>query len=187
MSISYHCPENAQCQKLTAQNTEKSLQYKKVERKSLKSHSRQNIDDLFIIKLNYPMSKKSHLKTFPAAFMLVLFLFVSFFASEGTLLCFGEDGHMAIEFVDLHDSSGCGSQLAVTESDACGSCNDIQFLSSPAYTRHASQNTQALPLTSLSSISPSLPSIDFSNTHVNLPQHSHHKTLASLHSVVLLI
>ena len=96
------------------------------------------------------MYKEPHLKTLPAAFMLVLFLVVSFFGSEGTLLCFGKDGHMAIEFVDVHNGSGFGSQLAGMENDACGPCKDVQFLSSPAYTRNASQNTQTLPLISSS-------------------------------------
>ena len=90
------------------------------------------------------MIKELHLKTLPAAFMLVLFLFVSFFGSEGTLLCFGKDGHVAIEFVDVHNGSGFGAQLAGMENDACGPCKDVQFLSSPAYTRNASHNTQTL-------------------------------------------
>ncbi len=130
---------------------------------------------------------KPHLKTLPAAFMLVLFLVVSFFGSEGTLLCFGKDGHVAIEFADACNGSGFGLQHAGMESDACGPCKDVQFLSSPAYTRNASHNTQTLPLISSSSMSPSLPLKEYSQKHINLPQYSHHKALASLHSVVLLI
>ena len=133
------------------------------------------------------MYKEPRIKTLPAAFMLVLFLVVSFFGSEGTLLCFGKDGHMAIEFVDAHNGSGFGSQLAGMENDACGPCKDVQFLSSPAYTRNASHNTQTLSLMSSSPISPSLPSKEYPDKYINLPQYSHHKTLASLHSVVLLI
>lgn len=133
------------------------------------------------------MNKEPHLKTLPAAFMLVLFLLVSFLGSEGTLLCFGKDGHMAIEFVDTHNGSGFGSQLAGMESDACGPCKDVQSLSSPAFTRNVSNYTQALPLISSSLISPSLPLKEYPGKHINLPEYSHLKTLASLHSVVLLI
>jgi hypothetical protein len=133
------------------------------------------------------MYKKPRIKALPAACMLVLFLFVSFFGSEGTLLCFGKDGHMAIEFVEVHDSSGFGAQLGGTESDACGPCKDVQFLSSPAYTRNASHNTQSLPLMSASPMSLSLPSNEYLSNDINSPQYLHHKTLASLHSVVLLI
>jgi hypothetical protein len=133
------------------------------------------------------MHNGPRIKALQSSFMLSLFLVVSFFGSEGTLLCFGKDGHMAIEFVEAHEGSEFGAQLAGMENDDCGPCNDVQFLSSPAYTRNPSQNTQTLPLTSLSSITPSLPSQEYSNKRINLPQHSHHKTLASLHSVVLLI
>jgi len=133
------------------------------------------------------MNKSEHLKTLLTAFMLVLFLVVSFFGSEGTLLCFGKDGHIAIEFVDTHDGSGFGAQLAGTESDACGPCKDVQFLSSPAYTRNASHNTQTLSLMSPSPMSLSFLSEECPARHINPPEYSHHKTLASLHSVVLLI
>jgi len=131
------------------------------------------------------MSKKPYIKTLPAAIALVLFLFVSFFGSEGTLICFGEDGHVAIEFADACSGSGFGLQHAGMESDSCGLCQDVQFFSGPAFTRNASHNTQTTPL--ISSISLALPSKEHSNKPVNLPHHSHHKTLASLHSVILLI
>ena len=133
------------------------------------------------------MTKELHLKTLPALFMLLLFLVVSFFGSEGTLLCFGKDGHMAIEFVDVHNGSGFGAQLEGMENDACGPCKDVKFLSSPVYTRNVSYNAQTPPLISSSSISPSLPLKEYSKNHIYLPQYSHHKALASLHSVVLLI
>ena len=150
-------------------------------------YSRQNIDDLFIIKLNYHMFKGPRIKALPVACMLVLFLVVSFFGSEGTLLCFGKDGHIAIEFVDVHNGSGFGAQLAGMESDACGPCKDVQFLSSPAYTINASHSTQTFSLMSPTPMSLSFLSEEYPNKHINLPEYSNHKTLASLHSVVLLI
>lgn len=133
------------------------------------------------------MFKEQHLKTFSSALMLALFLIVSFVSSEGTLLCFGKDGHVAIEFVDACNGSGFGSQLTEMESDACGPCKDVQFFSSPAHTRSTSHNTQTLPLISSSPVLSSLPLNEHSNNPVLLPLSSHHKALASLHSVILLI
>lgn len=133
------------------------------------------------------MNKEYCLKTFPAAFMLVLFLVVPFLGTEGALLCFGKEGHVAVEFVNTCSGSRLGSQLAEMESDACGPCMDIQFLSNPAYTRNVSHYTQSLPLMSLSLMSPSLPPNEYLIKDINPPQFSHHKALASLHSVVLLI
>ena len=133
------------------------------------------------------MYKEPQKITLPAAFMLLLFLAVSFFGSEGTLLCFGKDGHMAIEFVDLHNASGFGSRLAEMENDACGPCKDVKFLSSPAYTRNDSHNTQTLPLISSSSMFPSLPLKEYPGKYLNPPEYSHYKAIANLHSVVLLI
>jgi hypothetical protein len=133
------------------------------------------------------MNKELQLKTLPATFMLVLFLAVSLVSSEGTLLCFGKDGHVAVEFVDACNSSGFGSQLAGMESDACGPCTDVQFLSSPAYTTHVSHHTQALPLIFSSPVSPLLPLKEYSHKHINPPEYLHDTTLARLHSVILLI
>ena len=145
------------------------------------------IDGLSRIALNYYMHKEPRIKALPAAFMLVLFLVVSFFGSEGTLLCFGQDGHVAIEFVDACNGSGFDSHLAGMESDACGPCKDVQFLSSPVHTNNASHYTHTLALNSPSPMSPALPLKEYSNKQVTLPESLHHKTLASLHSVILLI
>ena len=145
------------------------------------------VDGFFSISLIYYMYKEWHLKTFSAACMLVLFLAVSLVSSEGTLLCFGKDGHVAVEFVGACNGSGFGSQLAGMESDDCGPCKDVQFLSSPAYTRNASHDTQTFPLISLSLVSLSLPLKACSRQHINLPEYPHDTTLASLHSVILLI
>ena len=133
------------------------------------------------------MHKNSRIKILPAAFMLVLFLVVSFFGSEGTFICFGEDGHVAIEFSDVCKSPGVGLQHPGMENDACGPCKDVQFLSSPAYTGNASHNAQTLSLISSSPVLSSLIQDEYSNNLIILPVSSHHKTLASLHSVILLI
>jgi len=78
------------------------------------------------------MTDESGIKAFLTATLLPFLLIVSFFASEGTLLCFGKDGHVAVEFVDTCKGSGFGSQLAEMESDACGPCIDVEFQGSTA-------------------------------------------------------
>lgn len=134
------------------------------------------------------MTKESHLKTFTAALMLVLFLVASFLGSEGTHICFGKDGHVAIEFIDACNGSKFGSQFAVSdEGDACGPCQDVQFLGNPAYTNNILHYAQTIPLISLSPALLSLPWKESSGKSVVPLPSSHHKTLASIHSVILLI
>lgn len=122
--------------------------------------------------------------------MLVLFLLVTFLGSESTLLCFGKDGHVAVEFVDACSGAALESQLGAVESDACGPCEDVQILSDFVYTRNVSHctYTQTIPFSSLPPMSPALPAYEISVTHIDPPVYSHqNKTLASLQSVVLLI
>jgi len=119
--------------------------------------------------------------------VLVAYMVVALLSSEGMILCFGKDGHVAIEFVDACNGSGLGSQLAGMESDECGPCRDIQLLSGPAYIKNDSHYTQMLSLESSAPMSPSLPLKEYSNKNIKLPQYLPHKTLAGLHSTVLLI
>ena len=116
-----------------------------------------------------------------------LFVILSAFSVEGSVLCFGEDGHVAIEFVDACNAKGFGSQHAGAESDACGPCNDVQILTVSAYIKNASHYMQTLRLMSPSLMIASLPSKDYPGWNINLHECSYNKTLVSLHSVVLLI
>lgn len=151
------------------------------------SISRLNIDDSVVITLDYQMNRQRCTRTFPAALVMVLFLAVSVFGSEGTLLCFGEDGHVAVEFVDTCNNSGFDSELGRFEGDQCGPCKDVQFPSSPAYLKNTTHYVQAPPLLFSTAMYP-LPS---SGQHLNssgvVQGHRPDTTLASLHSVVLLI
>jgi hypothetical protein len=122
-----------------------------------------------------------------SALVLVVYMLVVALSVEGSVLCFGEDGHVAVEFVNACNGSGPGSQLAGMESDDCGPCKDIQFLSSPACTRNVSPYTQTLPLISLSPVSLSLPLKACPIPQINLHEYPYDTTLASLHSVILLI
>lgn len=121
--------------------------------------------------------------------MLTLFLALSVLSFEGALLCLGEDGHVAIEFVEACNGSNLGSQITEAENDVCGPCNDIQFQSISAYTNRTFNYTAAQPLNlvSLACITPSLPLAERHNSPISLPEKSLDKTLASLKSIVLLI
>ena len=155
----------------------------------LNQFSRLNIDGLFIIKLNYHMYKEPRIKTSPVAFILVLFLVVSLFVSEGMLLCFGKDGHVAIELVDACNCSDFGLQLSDIEGDACGPCKDILLQSSPRFTNRTvyCTDTQTLPLIYSSLFTPSPSSKEQYCSSVSLPEKPHNKTLANLQPIVLLI
>ena len=121
------------------------------------------------------------------ATLLPFLLIVTFLGSEGTLLCFGKDGHVALEFVDACNGSGFGSQLEKTEVDACGPCTDVQFQSSTGLLNHrwgaVTTHDQplrfhfvaALPLSNLIRGAQIRSSIPFQNS------------LASLNSIVLRI
>lgn len=126
-------------------------------------------------------------KTILTVLALPVYLFLAVIGAEGSLLCFGDDGHVAVEFVDACRGAALESQLGAVEGDACGPCRDVQFLSSPACRNNISHYTQTLPMMSPSPMSPSLPSKEYHSQDINPPEYSHHKTLASLHSVVLLI
>ncbi len=121
------------------------------------------------------------------ALVLVVYSGVAMLSVEGSVLCFGKDGHVAIEFADACNGSGSGSQLAGMKSDGCGPCKDVKLLGSSAYTKNASHDTQSFPLVSPSPICPSLPLKEYSRKLINLPKYSHDKTLSGLQSVVLMI
>lgn len=134
------------------------------------------------------MVKKLRMKELSTALMLILFLGVSIFSVEGAILCFGKDGHIAIEFVNTCNGSDSGSQLAGAETDACGPCMDVQFLGSPVYTNRTQYtDAQTHILVSLALLSSSLPLEKHHYSPINLPEKPPYKTLASLQSVVLLI
>ena len=122
-----------------------------------------------------------------AVMVIVIYMAVTVLSSGGALLCFGEDGHVAVEFVDACNSSDSGMHLSGAASDACGSCEDVLFQSNPAHTGNASQHALMLPAQVSSAFTPSLPPAGHSHPPVHLPEYCHHKTLSSLHTVILLI
>ena len=133
------------------------------------------------------VGNQSRIKAFLTAALLPILLIVSFIGSEGTLLCFGKDGHVAIEFVDACSGEGLGSELGETESDACGPCTDVQFQSSTALLNHRSDrltlHDQPLTFQSAAAV-PSSNFIRETETRVSIP---FQKSLVNLSSVVLRI
>lgn len=124
-----------------------------------------------------------------AGFMLLLFLGPSLFSFEGALLCFGKDGHVAVEFVAACNEYDFNSQVAEAGGDACGPCKDVQFQSSPTYTIGTIHyaDTQTSPLVASVLATPSLTLREHRDSQISLPEKPPYKTLASLQSVVLLI
>jgi hypothetical protein len=121
------------------------------------------------------------------AVVLVVYLLAAAFSVEGSVLCVGEDGHIAIEFVNACGGSESSAQLAGTEGDGCGTCLDVQMVTSPAHTRAVSHFPQSHSVICSTPVSlPALPKEHF-KTHGNLPEYSVSPSLASLHSIVLLI
>ena len=126
------------------------------------------------------MKHESRIKTFVTATLLPVLLIVSFIGTEGTLLCFGKDGHVAVEFVDACNGGGPGSELADSESDACGPCTDVQFQNSTALLNHRSDrltpDNQPLSFQSAATVASSSftrntearPSIPYQKSHISL-------------------
>lgn len=133
------------------------------------------------------MCGRSRISAVNGILIVPIFLFLTFFSVEGTLLCFGPDGHIAIEFVDSCNGSDSGSQVAGVEEDACGPCKDIQFLSSPAHTGNSFNYSQTLPMLSSVWVHLSLAAKEYLYNLADLPETPHQKSLASIQSVVILI
>lgn len=126
------------------------------------------------------MWHESHLKIFVAATLLPVLLIVASIGTEGTLLCFGKDGHVAVELVNACNGGGLGSELAESESDACGPCIDVQFQNSTSLLNHRSDrltpDNQPLIFQSAATVASSSfilnteakPSIPYQKSHISL-------------------
>jgi len=132
------------------------------------------------------MIEKVHFRVL-AAFLTYLFIFLSAISVEGTVLCFGEDGHVAIELVDSCNGAGTGSQFTEMEGDDCGPCKDILIISGPAFTGNGLHHMQSIPPVSLNPVPPCLPSKEYLCKYIGPDESPYHLTPAGLHSVVLLI
>jgi hypothetical protein len=127
-------------------------------------------------------------RTLLSFLILPAFMLISCFGAESSLLCFGSDGHVAIEFIEACNTQN--SEFGHFESDrgdGCGSCKDVQFLKSPAHPTSIFQHANGLPV--VTGFVPSIPAPDTASLRQIrlLPRNHQGKTLASLHSVVLLI
>ena len=133
--------------------------------------------------------KKAKSKILLSILILPAYIFLSVFNTEGALLCFGNDGHIAIEFVDA-----CGGQVSesgIAETghiDACGPCTDVYFASDSAHLKNTLNEMNTLiglsdnPLTTSGYID---------NARQEIPADSlrppFNRSLSSLNSIVLLI
>ncbi len=76
--------------------------------------------------------------------MLPAYIILSTFCIGGSLLCFGQDGHVSLEFVQAcHGTSANGSHVAFGKSDACGPCADVQFQRIDASLKNLPQTADA--------------------------------------------
>ena len=127
-------------------------------------------------------------RTLLSFLILPAFLLISCFGAESSLLCFGSDGHVAIEFVETCNPQDLEvGHFESDRGDGCSPCKDVQFLKSPAHPTSIFQHANDLPV--VTGFVPSIPSPDTaSHRQIRLlPRNHHSKTPASLHSVVLLI
>jgi len=119
--------------------------------------------------------------------IISIYLILSVFGPEGSLLCFGKNGHVAIEFIDTCNGSGSGSQIAGGDSDACGPCIDVELQSSTARLNHKSSSLtphgQSLSFQSMAAV-PSSNFIRATEIRASIP---FQKSLTCLNSVVLRI
>ena len=143
--------------------------------------------DISLSRYNLVM-KKSWINGVLTLLIISVYLILPVFGPEGSLLCFGKDGHVAIEFIDACNASGFSSQLAgMEESDACGPCTDVELQSSPARLNHESSSLtlhgQPLSFQSVAAV-PSANFIRETQTRSSIP---FQKSLTSLNSVVLRI
>ncbi len=145
----------------------------------------QPFDSLSPFLQEYIMLRRS--AVLPPVVVLVVYMLMAIPSAEGSLLCFGADGHVAIEYVAACKGSELGPQFEWAENDACGHCKDVQLLSSPALVNQR-----------LGALMPHDHSVSFQSVAALLPSHFIEETqprssmpfqesLASRNSVVLRI
>lgn len=77
-------------------------------------------------------------KTLLTFIAIPLYIFIALLGAEGSVLCFGDDGHVAIKFLHLPDGSTPVSSFGcAANDDACGSCVDMTFQGSTVYPKAA--------------------------------------------------
>ncbi|MHB8770500.1 MAG: hypothetical protein ACYC7J_05850 [Syntrophales bacterium] len=75
------------------------------------------------------MSMRQRKRHIFVSFWLFMVLVLSAVGATGTLLCFGQDGHVTIEFAGRCDSAKERLSFANEEQpDTCGPCADVRFL-----------------------------------------------------------
>jgi len=139
--------------------------------------------------LTKDMLRKKQRVALLAIAILPFYLFISIFGIEGSLLCFSEDGHMAVEFVQSCNSRYADKGLAGSaQDDACGPCTDVHFLKNAASLKSTLQTANTF--STVQGLLPGkfvLPQHDPNDDSPILLLNPHTENLAKIQSVVLLI
>lgn len=120
---------------------------------------------------------------------VLLLTYILFFAvgTDGALLCFGNEGHIAIELVQsCNNSKDLGSSVSPsTQQDECGPCSDVTFLTTPTVQRPLQQDVNNTSL--VLAITP-VPEIS-AQVHLanNESPYSHKHPSPTLHSLKTVI
>jgi hypothetical protein len=133
--------------------------------------------------------KKARSKILLSILILPAYFFLSVLNTEGALLCFGRDGHIAIEFVQACSGRDSGSGFAETDQkNACGPCTDVYFTTDSAHLKNNTLN-EVSPCIGLSD-NVLMTSVSVDDAHHNMPARflrPFDKILTNLKSIVLLI
>lgn len=79
--------------------------------------------------------------------VLSVFILMITVVPVGTILCFGGDGHIEIEFIESYKHSAANPLSLSLVKDICGPCFDIPSTDNMSNTKNISQHTlQLLPL-----------------------------------------
>ncbi|MFA5180461.1 MAG: hypothetical protein WC405_04015 [Syntrophales bacterium] len=139
--------------------------------------------------LTKDMFRKKRQKAILTIAILPLYLFLFVFGVEGSLVCFGEDGHVAVEFVQSCNSRSADEELAGSaQDDACGPCADVHFLKNAASLKSTLQTANTF--STVQGLLPRIfvqPQHDPNDDSPILLLNPHTENLAKIQSVVLLI
>jgi hypothetical protein len=102
---------------------------------------------------------KKNIKTLVSWVLILTYVLFFTIGTDGALLCFGDEGHIAIELVQsCNKSTDLGSALSpIDQQDECGPCSDVTFLTDPTIQRPLQQDVNntslALAITPVPEIS----------------------------------
>lgn len=85
------------------------------------------------------ISKK---KSLSAAICVLVYMLISVTGMSGSVLCFGNDGHVAVEFVqNCNNANSRAASVEPASSDNCGPCKDVAFQSSIGFLQNTTRHS----------------------------------------------